>query len=212
MRRREPPIFMKLEAMLWVLILVSLAFAIASPRFRKYGLVVVGVFVAALVAVIVLLQKNDVSTPAPPNVPAQHSERVDFERSHVDKLDKEDPDAKSRIDVSELRFDQIRPSADLGPASFESIRARLYNDSTRFTLTDYAYYLVIQDCVAKVCTTIYDQRGLASISIPPAQARDVVIEIRASETRESPTFKLVGTPNIILSPTGTRAYKSALVP
>jgi hypothetical protein len=72
--------------------------------------------------------------------------------------------------------------------------------------------LVIQDCVAKTCTTIYDQRGLASALVPANQARDVMIEIRAAETRESPRFKLLGTPQIILTASGTRAYKDALVP
>ena len=203
---------MKIEAMLWVLILVSLAFAIVSPQFRKYGLVAVGLGVLALVAVIVALRQDEMATPVSAAIPPQHSVRVDFERSHVDKLDKEDPDAKNRIDVSEVRFDQIRPSVNSEPGTFESIRARLYNDSARYTLTDYAYYLVVQDCVATACTTIYDQRGLASTLVPPNQARDVVIDIRAPETRESPLFKLVGTPKIMLSAQGTRAYKPALVP
>jgi hypothetical protein len=203
---------MKVEAMLWILILVSIAFAIASRKYRKYGLIVVGFAVMMIVAVIVLVKKDEIPTPALPSLPAQRSKRVDFEQLHVEKLDKEDPEAKNRIDVSEIRFDQIRPSSNSEPGTIESIRARLYNDSARFTLTDYAYYLVIQDCVAKTCTTIYDQRGLASALVPANQARDVMIEIRAAETRESPRFKLLGTPKSILSVSGTRAYKDALVP
>lgn len=203
---------MKVEAMLWILILVSIAFAIASRKYRKYGLIVIGFAVMMIVAVIVLVKKDEIPTPALPSLPAQRSKRVDFEQLHVEKLDKEDPEAKNRIDVSEIRFDQIRPSSNSEPGTIESIRARLYNDSARFTLTDYAYYLVVQDCVAKTCTTIYDQRGLASALVPANQARDVMIEIRAAETRESPRFKLLGTPKIILSVSGTRAYKDALVP
>jgi hypothetical protein len=203
---------MKVEAMLWILILVSIAFAIASRKYRKYGLIVVGFAVMMIVAVIVLVKKDEIPAPALPSLPAQRSKRVDFEQLHVEKLDKEDPEAKNRIDVSEIRFDQIRPSSNSEPGTIESIRARLYNDSARFTLTDYAYYLVVQDCVAKICTTIYDQRGLASALVPANQARDVVIEIRAAETRESPRFKLLGTPQIILTASGTRAYKDALVP
>jgi hypothetical protein len=203
---------MKVEAMLWILILVSIAFAIASRKYRKYGLILVGFAVMMIVAVIVLVKKDEIPTPALPSLPAQRSKRVDFEQLHVEKLDKEDPEAKNRIDVSEIRFDQIRPSSNSEPGTIESVRARLYNDSARFTLTDYAYYLVIQDCVAKTCTTIYDQRGLASALVPANQARDVMIEIRAAETRESPRFKLLGTPQIILTASGTRAYKDALVP
>jgi hypothetical protein len=203
---------MKVEAMLWILILVSIAFAIASRKYRKYGLIVIGCAVMMIVAVIVLVKKDEIPAPALPSLPAQQPKRVDFEQLHVEKLDKEDPEAKNRIDVSEIRFDQIRPSSNSEPGTIESIRARLYNDSARFTLTDYAYYLVVQDCVAKTCTTIHDQRGLASALIPANQARDVMIEIRTGETRESPRFKLLGTPKIILSATGTRAYKEVLVP
>ena len=198
--------------MLWVLILVSLAFAILSPKHRKYGLIVVGFSVVAVVAVIALVRKDEIVTPAASGAPARQLRRVDFEQSHIDKLDQEDPDAKNRIALSEIRFDQIRASADLEPGTFESIRARLYNDSARFTLTDFAYYLEVQDCVATLCTTIYDQHGLTSATVPPNQARDVMIEIRAPELRKLPAFKILGTPKIILSPTGTRAYKAALVP
>jgi hypothetical protein len=203
---------MKIQAMLWMLVLLSLAIAIVAPKYRVHGLVVVGLAIVTIVAVIVLFRKNDTLTPATSSVPAPHPQHVDFEQSHVEKMDKEDPDAKTRIDVSEIRFDQVRLSVDSVPGTFESIRARLYNDSARFTLTDFAYYLEVQDCVAKVCTTIYDQRGLASTTIPPNQARDVKIDIRAAETRNSAAFKLLGTPKIVLSPSGTRAYKVALVP
>jgi len=212
MRLRKPGLRMKLELMLWVVTLVALAIAIASRKYRKYGLVVVGLAVMTIVAVVVLSKQDNIPPPDPPSVPTQQSRRVDFEQLHVDKLDKEDPEAKNRIAVSEVRFDQIRPYGDSQPGTIESVRARLYNDSARFTLTDYAYYLMVQDCVEKVCTTIYDQRGMASTMVPPTQARDVTIQIRARETGEAPLFKLLGTPKIILSPSGTRSYKAALVP
>lgn len=203
---------MKAEAFLWILILVSLALAILSRTYRKYALVAIGFAAAAIVTVIVLQGKDELPPAASPKLPVRRSQRVDFEQSHVEKLDQEDPEAKNRIGVSEIRFDQIRASEGPEPGTIESIRARLYNDSTRFDLTDYAYYLAVQDCVAKVCTTIYDQRGLASTMVPANQARDVRIEIRAAATGESPIFKLVGAPKIILSPSGTRAYRAALVP
>jgi hypothetical protein len=203
---------MKAEAILWIFILASLALAIVSRKYRKYGLAAIGFAAVAIIIVIMLQRKDEVPPAAPPDLPIRHSQRVDFEQSHVEKLDKEDPEAKNRIAVSEIRFDQIRASEGAEPGTIESIRARLYNDSARFDLTDYAYYLVVQDCVAKVCATVYDQRGLASTMVPANQARDVRIEIRAAATRESPIFKLVGTPKIILSPSGTRAYRAALVP
>jgi hypothetical protein len=202
---------MKVEAMLWVLVLASLALAIVSRKYRKYGLAVVGIAVLAIVAIVALVRKDETWAPPSTSTPAQ-MKRVDFEQSHVEKLDKEDPEAKNRIGVSEIRFDQVRPYEEWQPGTFESIHARLYNDSARFTLTDYAYYLEVQDCVARVCTTIYDQRGLASALVPPHQARDIAIEIRGAETRGLPRFKLRGTPNIVLSPSATRAYKTDLIP
>ena len=203
---------MKVEAMLWVLILASLALAIVSPRYRKYGLAVVGLSVVTIVSIIVLASKTTISTTPPPSILAQRPKRVDFEQLHVEKLDKEDPEAKNRVDVAQIEFDQIRSSAGAEPGTIESILARLYNNSARFTLTDYGYYLIVQDCVADACTTIYDQRGRASTNIPPNQARDVRIEIQAGEARNSVPIKLLGTPKIILSPTDTRAYGIASTP
>jgi hypothetical protein len=200
---------MKFEAILWVLILASLAFAIVSSRYRRYALLAVGIGVAAVVTVIVVASKNEVVIPPSSGAPVQHSKRVDFEALHIEKLDREDPDARNRIEVSEIRFDQIRPTPGSDPRAIESIRARLYNNSARFSLTDFAYYLVVQDCSANACATIYDQRGWASVTAPANQARDVMIEIRAGETRESPPFQVLGTPKIILSPTETRAYKAS---
>jgi hypothetical protein len=202
---------MKVQAMLWVLVLASLALAIVSRRYRKYGLIVVGISVLAIVATVAFVRRDETWTPPALSAPAQASKRVDFEQVHVEKLDKVDPEARDRIGVSEIRFDEARPYAEWQPGSFDSVHARLYNDSARFTLTDYAYDLEVQDCVTGVCTTVYDQRGLASTVVPPRQARDVTIEIHAVETRGSPRFKLKGTPKIVLSPSGTRAYKSELM-
>jgi hypothetical protein len=203
---------MKVEAMLWVLFLVSLATAILSRKYRNYGLAGIGLAVVVIVTVILLPRKDEIAPPAAASVTAPPSKHIDFEQSHVQKLDMEDPEAKHRIQLSQIRFEQISPSADLEPGTFESIRARLYNDSASFALTDYGYYLAVQDCMAKACTTIYDQRGLESAAVPAGQARDVKIEIRAGETHGSPPFKLLGTPKIILLPTETRAYNAAPIP
>jgi hypothetical protein len=70
----------------------------------------------------------------------------------------------------------------------------------------------VQDCVKAVCTTVYDQRGLAAALVPPNQARDVVIAIRDGDLRGVPTFKVLGTPNIKLTATDTRAHQTARTP
>src|ERR1700733_13553623 len=111
---------MKAEAVLWMLILASLALAIVSRKYRKYGLVAIGFAAVAIVTVIVLQRKDEVLPAASPEVPVQHSQRVDFEQSHVEKLDKEDPEARNRIGVSEVRFDQIRASEGAEPGTIDS--------------------------------------------------------------------------------------------
>lgn len=203
---------MKVEAMLWVVILMALALAIVSRRYRKYGLAIVGLAVITVVSVIVLARRSEVPpAPSAPSVSAPRSKRIDFEQLHIDKLDKEDPLAKTRIPVPQIRFGQIIPLTGAEPGTLDSVRARLYNDSASF-LTDYAYTLTVQDCVGSVCTTIYDQHGWASTAVPANQARDVVIDVRAGATRESPPIRFAGTPNILLSASDTRAYLTTSTP
>jgi hypothetical protein len=203
---------MRFEVLLWVVILASLALAIASSKHRSLSLIAVGVAVAAIVTIILVASKNGVVTPPASSAQVEHAQRVDFEALHIEKLDKEDPHAKARIGLSEVRFDQIRPFPGADARTIESIHARLYNDSAHFALTDYAYYLVVQDCAANACTTIYDQRGWASATVPAGQARDVIIELHAGDTRESPAFQLLGAPKVTLSPTETRADKAGQAP
>jgi len=200
---------MKFEAMLWALILVSLAVAIVSSKYRRFALLAVAVAVAVVVTVIVVASKSELVSPPSLTAPLRRSKRVDFEALHIEKLDKEDPDAKNRIEPLEIRFDQIRPYPGSDPRTIESIRARIYNDSARFNLTDFGYYLLVQDCVANACSTIHDQRGWASVTVPAGQARDVTIEIHTGESRDSPPFQLLGTPKIVLTPSETRAYRAA---
>jgi hypothetical protein len=201
---------MKLEAILWIVLLVSVAIAIASPRYRAYCLVAAGIALATIAAIVTLTKRDEPLKASLPHAAVQSSVQeaahVDFEQLHIENLDKKDPEAKNRIGVAEIRFDQIRPELGSERGTIRLIRARLYNDSAHYALTDYAYYLEVQDCMASACTTVYDQRGQASASVPPNQARDVIITIRDGDTRGVPTFKILGTPNIKLSPTSTRAF------
>lgn len=203
---------MKIEAMLWVLILVSTALAIGSRKYRWYGVAVIAAAILAIVAAILLAPKTEMPSPAATSNPVQRAQRVDFEKVHIEKLDREDPEARNRIAVSEIRFDQISPSTGSEPGTFESVRARLHNDSARFTLTDFAYYLVVQDCMNDVCTTIYDQRGRGSTAVPANQARDVMIRVESDEGKLSAPFKVLGTLKIVLSPTEARAYQPGSTP
>ena len=203
---------MKLEAVLWIVLLGSIATAIASPKYRKYCLIAAGIVMATIVAVVALTKRDEPLKSSLPAVPAQtpapEASHADFEQLHIENLDKKDPEAKNRIALTEIRFDQIRPELGSDPGTIRLIRARLYNDSQRYALTDYAYYLAVQDCTASACTTVYDQRGQAAASVPPNQARDVVIAINDGYTRGVATFKILGTPKIELSATSTRAFVS----
>jgi|HubBroStandDraft_5_1064220.scaffolds.fasta_scaffold180655_2 hypothetical protein len=201
---------MKLEAILWIVLLVSVAIAIASPKYRAYCLVAAGIALTTIAGIVTLTKHDEPAKTSSLGVAAQprapEPQHADFEQLHIENLDRKDPEAKNRIGITEIRFDQIRPELGSNPGTIRLIRARLYNDSARFTLTDYAYYLEVQDCAGSACTTVYDQRGQLPASVPPGQARDLVIGIRDGDTRGVPIFKILGTPNIKLTPTSTRAF------
>ena len=195
---------MKIEAMLWIVVLVLVALAFLFPKTRAISLSAIGVAIVAIVVVVVVAKRGEpVALGAPP--PAVEQKPVDFERFHLANLDKADPEAKNRIRVGEIRFEQIRAEASAERGSIGKIVARLYNDSTTYTLTDYGYYLVVQDCISAVCTTVFDQHGLSAASVPPKQARDVEIGIRDGRTRDLPAIKILGSVNILLTPDATRA-------
>jgi hypothetical protein len=196
---------MKIEAMLWILVLILVALAFLFPKTRSFSLSAIGVAIVAIVSIIVIAKRGEPLTLGATAPPAIEQKPVDFEQFHVEKLDKADPEAKSRIRLEQIRFDQIRAEAGAERGGVGTIVARLYNDSATYTLTDYGYYLAVQDCVKADCTTVFDQHGLSSVSVPPNQARDVKIPIRDAGTRDVPQIKILGTAKILLTPTTTRA-------
>jgi hypothetical protein len=197
---------MKIEAMLWIVVLIMVALAFLFPRTRSFSLSAIGVAIIAIVVIVLIAKHGEPVVLGAAAPPAVEQKPVDFERFHVDKLDKADPEAMNRIRVQEIRFDQIRAVAGAERGGVGTIVARLYNDSPTYTLTDYGYYLVVQDCIKAVCTTVFDQHGLSAVSVPPNQARDVQIAIREASSREVPPIKILGTANILLTPIATRAH------
>jgi hypothetical protein len=195
---------MKIEVMLWLVVLILVALAFLFPKTRAFSLSAIGVAIVAIVVIVVIATRGEpiASGAAPPTV---EQKPLDFERFHIENLDKEDPEAKNRISVEQIRFDQIRAETGAERGSVGKVVARLYNDSATHTLTDYGYYLVVQDCIRSVCTTVFDQHGLSSALVPPNQARDVEITVRAGNTRDQSPIKILGTANILLTPTSTRA-------
>jgi hypothetical protein len=200
---------MKIEAMLWIVVLILVALAFFFPKTRSFSLSAIGVAIVAIVAIVVIAKRGKPLTLEPTAPHAVEQKQVDFERFHVEKLDKADPEAKKRIRVDEIRFDQVRAETGAERGSIGTIVARLYNDSATYTLTDYGYYLVVQDCIRAVCTTVFDQHGLSAESVPPNQARDVKIPIRDGSTRDVPPIKILGTANILLTPVATRAQPAS---
>jgi hypothetical protein len=163
------------------------------------------VAIVAIVAIVVIAEHGEPVALGITAPRAIEQQPVDFERFHVENLDKADPEAKSRIRVTEIRFDQIRGEDGVARGSIGTIVARLYNESPSYTLTDYGYDLVVQDCIKAVCTAVFDQHGLSAALVPPNQARDVKIAVRAGSTRDQPPIKILGTVNILLTPAATRA-------
>jgi hypothetical protein len=195
---------MKIEAMLWIVVFVLVALAFLFPKTRSFSLSAIGVAIVAIVVIVVMAKQGEPVAlgAAPP--PAIEQRPVDFERFHIENLDKADPEAKNRIGVAEIRFNQIRAETGAERGSIRKIVARLYNDSATYTLTDYGYDLVVQDCIRAVCTTVFDQHGLSAASVPPNQARDIEIAIRDGSTRDQPAIKILGTANVLLTPVATR--------
>jgi len=196
---------MKIEAMLWIVVLILVALAFLFPKTQSFSLSAIGVAIVAIVSIIIIAKRGEPPTLKAATPPAVEQKPVDFEQFHVEKLDKADPEAKNRIHVEEIRFDQIRAEPGAERGSTGKIVARLYNDSAIYTLTDYGYHLVVQDCIRAVCTTVFDQDGLSTASVPPRQARDVEIAIRGGSTRGVPPIKILGTANFLLTPVATRA-------
>jgi hypothetical protein len=196
---------MKIEAMLWIVIFILVALAFLFPKTRTFSLSAIGVAIVAIVVIVVIAKRGEPITLVATPPPAVEQKPVDFERFHIENMDKADPEAKNRIRVEEIRFDQIRAEAGAERGRIGRIVARLYNDSAAYTLTDYGYYLVVQDCIRAVCTAVFDQHGLSSASVPPKQARDVEIAIQDGSARDVPPINILGTANILLTPTATRA-------
>jgi hypothetical protein len=197
---------------------VALGLALSPTRFRKIGFAVAGAILIVFVILVVVNRRSAPdSRPVPEakSQPTAGSRRFDFDQYERDKKDKEDPEAKIRIALTEIRFDQVKATPGIDAGTIQSVRARLYNDSQQYTLTDYSYYLLVQDCLAAAagkpgeCTTVYDQRGTVTLTVPPNQARDVEVAIPKNPTNFSLPFKLLGTARIELTTTDTRSYRAA---
>jgi hypothetical protein len=196
---------MKIEAMLWIVVFVLVALAFLFPKTRAFSLSAIGLAIVAIVGIVVIAQRGAPTTAGAAAPQSVEQKPVDFERFHIENLDKADPEAKSRIRVEQIRFDQIRAETGAERGSVGKIVARLYNDSDTYTLTDYGYYLVVQDCIKAVCTTVFDQHGVSAVSVPPNQARDVQIAIRDANSPDRLQIKILGIPKVLLTPVDTRA-------
>ena len=208
--------------MVWIFAAIVLLLALLSPRSRKFGLALAGAAILVIVVLILLNERNK-PNPAPAAIdskakPAIHGRISDLDDYLIERQDKDDPEAKSRISLAEVRFGQIKPAFGPQANAIQSIQARLYNDSKLFSLTDYSYYLIVQDCVETKphdpstvqCTTVYDQRQRGTpVVVPPSQARDITVSIPVDSTTFAPIFKILGKPRFELTPTDTRAYRSS---
>jgi hypothetical protein len=196
---------MRIEAMLWIVVFILVALAFLYPKTRAVSISAIAVAIVAIVVIVVFAKRGEPIALVTAVPPAVEKKPVDFERFRMEKLDKADPEAKNRIRIAEIRFDQIHAEPGAERGSIGTIVARLYNDSATYTLTDYGYDLVVQDCIRAVCTTLFEQHGQSAVSVPPNQARDVQIAIRDGNARDLQPIKILGTANILLTPAATRA-------
>jgi hypothetical protein len=118
--------------MVWIFAAVVLLLALLSPRFRKFGFVLAGAAILVIV-VLILLNERNIPNPAPAAIdskakPATHSRISDLDDYLIERQDKDDPEAKSRISLAEVRFGQIKPTFGPQANAIQSIQARLYND------------------------------------------------------------------------------------
>jgi hypothetical protein len=205
----------------WIFLAVGVLLIFTSPAVRNIGLAILGSGLVVFLVIVILNRRPAAQAPGAGTPPALSagaaSRRFDFDQYQRDKKDREDPDAKTRIPLSAVHFDQVQAVSGIDPGTLRSIRARVYNDSKQFALTDYSYYLEVQDCLPakpddkheSQCTTVFDQNGTVSTTVPPDQARDVLVDLTNDSKTGSAPFKLLGTPRIELTPTMTRAYITA---
>jgi len=125
--------------MVWIFAAVVLLLALLSPRFRKFGLALAG---AAILIIVVLIQLNERNKPNPApaavdskSKPAPHRRVSDLDDYLIERQDKDDPEAKNRISLTEVRFGQIKPTFGPQANAIQSIQARLQFDRL-FLLSD----------------------------------------------------------------------------
>src|ERR1700730_15328117 len=90
---------MKVEAMLWMLVLVLVALAFLFPKTRTLSFSAIGVAIVAIVVIVVIAKRGEPVALGAAGPPAIEQRPVDFERFHIENLDRTDPEAKNRIRV-----------------------------------------------------------------------------------------------------------------
>src|ERR1700704_823205 len=118
---RRVEVRMKIEAMLWIVVFVLVALAFLFPKTRAFSLSAIGVAIVAIVLIVVIANRGRptaLGAAAPLSV---EQKPVDFERFHIENLDKADPEAKNRIRMEEIRFDQIRAEAGVERGSIGKV-------------------------------------------------------------------------------------------
>src|SRR5580698_9337762 len=104
---------MKLEAILWIVLLVSVAIAIASPKYRAYCLVAAGIALTTIAGIVTLTKHDEPTKTSSLGVAAQprapEPQHADFDQLHIENLDRNYLFFFKQKTAYEIRFDQIRP-------------------------------------------------------------------------------------------------------
>src|ERR1700685_1339709 len=102
MAARNDEARMKIEAMLWIVVLILVALAFLFPKTRSFTLAAIGVAIVAIVAIVVIAKRGEPALLGAAVPPVVERTPVDFEQLHIEKLDRADPASKSRIRVDEI--------------------------------------------------------------------------------------------------------------
>ena len=87
--------------------------------------------------------------------------------------DREAKASRQRIPLGQVGLDGLVLGGDV----FPSVRGRVFNNSTKYTLEDFTLEVTIEDCIGDTnCVVVYqDDVSPLIVSVPPGQARDFEI-------------------------------------
>lgn len=148
--------------MLWVIETLLLILVVLVPRYRKWGLVLAGVFAVVL---LWAMQRSNVDVGVAPNKTTAAKTAT--------------LSAITALPLEIVQVDNLRLTGNGAPWRFTG---RLINISQQYQISSANFDITRDDCYAGAgspsgCLTVWRGKQTVAIVIPPQQARDFNIEI-----------------------------------